>query len=85
MKPIETPWPEVLATVTACAYEAGALQAMAFGIPVNKHFRIAFNYWVNGDLLNGEFSSEEPVPQGTLFPITYNPASPQEVRRRASD
>ena len=39
-------WPEAIATVTACKYEAGAGRALAFGIPTTRHFRIAYNYFV---------------------------------------
>jgi hypothetical protein len=77
MRP-EAPWPEALATVTDCHYETGALQAMAFGIPTGKHFRISFNYWADGGLHASEFASEEALPQGHLFPILYNPAEPGE-------
>jgi hypothetical protein len=82
MKP-EAPWPEAIATVTACTYETGALQAMAFGIPSNKHFLIDFNYWANDELHTGQYSSAKAVPQGTLFPITYDPAAPHQHSRSA--
>lgn len=77
----ETTWPEAMATVTSCTYEFGAGQALAFGVPMEKHFRIAFNYWANGEIHTGEFSSEKAVPQGTLFPVTYNPEAPHEHSR----
>jgi hypothetical protein len=72
-------WPEAIATVTACHYEAGALQAMAFGVPITKHFLISFNYWVDNELYTGEFASDVAVPQGQLFTIAYNPATPESV------
>jgi hypothetical protein len=81
MKPSSAPreaWPKAMATVTACTYEFGAGRALAFGVPSDKHFRIAFNYWANNELHTGEFFSEKAIPQGTLYPITYNPAVPQE-------
>jgi len=71
-------WPEAMATVTACHYETGALQAMAFGVPNTKHFLIAFNYWVDGELHTGEFASAIALPQGHLFPVAYDPANPGE-------
>lgn len=79
-------WPEAMATVTACKYEAGAGRATAFGLPTSRHFRITFNYWAPGELNeptlhSGEFTSEKPVPQNTLFPIRYNPAAPHEHSR----
>ncbi|HEY5330587.1 MAG TPA: hypothetical protein VIJ79_11930 [Acidobacteriaceae bacterium] len=77
MKP-HVPWPEAMATVTACHYEAGAGSALAFGVPTTKHFRIAYNYWANGELHTGEYNSATAVAQGTLFPITYDPAAPHE-------
>ena len=70
-----------MATVTACNYEFGAGRALAFGIPTTKHFRITFNYWAPNpegtpELHTSEFMSEKAIPQGTLFPITYNPEAP---------
>jgi hypothetical protein len=74
---VENPdWPKAMATVTSCTYDAGAGQALAFGVPVTKHFVIRFNYWANDELHEGEFRSEKAVPQGTLFPVRYDPASP---------
>ena len=72
------PWPPAMATVTACKYVTGSLRAMAFGIPTEKHFLISFNYWVNEELRTGQFSSAVSLPQGHLFPIAYDPASPGE-------
>jgi hypothetical protein len=77
MKTVDS-WPNAMATVTACHYETGALQAMAFGIPTTRHFRISFNYWANDEVHGGEFASAVALPQGHLFPIAYNPASPGE-------
>jgi hypothetical protein len=71
-------WPEAMATVTACRYEFGAGRALAFGAPSSKRFHISFNYWANDELHTGEFYSDTALPQGHLFPITYNPAAPQE-------
>jgi hypothetical protein len=85
MKPTAAPWPEALATVTACTYDAGAGQALAFGIPLDKHFLISFNYWANNELHTGEYSSATAVPQGTLFPITYDPANPHEHSRSRTE
>lgn len=83
-------WPEAMATVTACKYEFGAGRALAFGVPTTKHFRITFNYWAPNaqgteELHTGEFSSPTPVPQGTLFPIHYNPNAPHETTHSASE
>lgn len=69
---------EAMATVTACHYEFGAGQALAFGVPRSKQFQITFNYWADGALHTGEFASAKAVPQGTLFPITYNREAPHE-------
>jgi hypothetical protein len=78
-------WPEAMATVTACKYDAGAGRALAFGLPTTRHFRIAYNYWApNGEGIDelrvGELTSERAMPQGTLFPIRYNPEAPHETR-----
>jgi len=70
-------WPEALATVLSCTYDFGAGRALV-GIPTNKHFRIAYNYFADGELHTGEFASEKAMPQGTLFPIRYNPDAPHD-------
>ena len=79
-----------MATVTACKYEFGAGRALAFGVPTTKHFRITFNYWApdaegTAQLHTGEFSSATAVPQGTLFPVRYNPEAPRETTHSASE
>lgn len=74
----EGAWHEVLATVTACRYEAGAGRAFAFGIPTIRHFRISYNYFADNKLHTGEFRSAKAIPQGTLFPIRYNPDAPHQ-------
>jgi hypothetical protein len=76
-------WPEAMATVTACKYTAGAGRAIAFGLPTTRHFRITFNYWApdsegTPELHTAELTSEKAMPQGTLFPIRYNPDAPHE-------
>jgi hypothetical protein len=71
-------WPEALATVTACRYDAGAGRALAFGIPTTKHFRISYNYFVDDEIHTGEFTSDKPIPQNTLFPIRYSPHAPHQ-------
>jgi hypothetical protein len=76
-------WPEALATVLSCTYDFGAGRALV-GIPTNKHFRIAYNYFADGELHTGEFSAEKAMPQGTLFPIRYNPEAPHENSRAAA-
>ncbi|MGA7157071.1 MAG: hypothetical protein WBY53_09505 [Acidobacteriaceae bacterium] len=78
-----------MATVTACKYNAGAGRALAFGIPTTKHFRIAYNYFAPNaqgidELHTGEFTSEKPIPQGTLFRIRYNPGAPHHNSHDAS-
>ncbi len=82
-EPIETrsAWPEAMATVTACKYEFGAGRALAFGLPVSRHFVISFNYFVDGALHTGQFSATKAIPQNTLFPIRYNPERPAENER----
>ena len=70
-------WPEALATVLSCTYDFGAGRALV-GIPTDKHFRIAYNYFADGELHTGEFSAAKAMPQGTLFPIRYNPDSPHD-------
>jgi hypothetical protein len=71
-------WPEALATVLECKYDFGAGRALAFGLPTQKHFRIRYNYFADGDLHEGEFASAKALPQGHLFPIRYDPDAPHE-------
>jgi hypothetical protein len=80
----EAAWPEALATVTACKYDFGAGRALAFGIPTSKHFRISYNYFVDDEIHTGEFASDKPIPQSTLFPIRYNPDAPHQNSHHAS-
>jgi hypothetical protein len=77
-------WPEALATVTQCKYDFGAGRALAFGIPTSRHFRIRYNYFADGELHDGEFSSPKALPQGHLFPIRYDPDTPHQHTRDAS-
>ena len=80
----EATWPEAFATVTACKYDFGAGRALAFGIPTSKHFRISYNYFAGGELHTGEFTSARAIPQGTLFPIRYNPYAPLQTTHAAA-
>lgn len=84
MKPSGIPWLETQAKVTACKYEFGTGQALAFGIPRSKHFRIAFSYRAHGQTYTGEFTSPTYIEQGATFPITYNPLAPQENSKSAT-
>ena len=77
-------WPEALATVTACHYEAGAGRALAFGILTTKHFRISYNYFADDEIHTGEFTSAKPIPQNTLFLIRYNPNAPHQNSHETS-
>jgi hypothetical protein len=72
-----------MATVIECKYDFGAGRALAFGVPTSKHFRIRYNYFVDGEFHEGEFSSAKAIPQGTLFPIRYDPGAPYEHTRGA--
>lgn len=73
-----------MATVTVCKYEFGAGRALAFGVPTSRHFLISFNYWANDEIHTGEYTSEKAVPQGTLFPLHYNPKAPHKHSRSGS-
>ena len=88
-QPAHSLWPEAMATVTACKYESGAGRALAFGLPTTRHFRITFNYWAQNaqgteELHTGELTSAKAMPQGTLFPIHYNPETPHETTHSAA-
>ncbi len=65
-----------MAEVTECRYDARAGRAIAFGLTTKKHFRIAYNYRVGDELHTGQCYAEKAMPQGTLFPIRYNPDLP---------
>jgi hypothetical protein len=80
----EPPWLETTAQVTACKYEFGAGQALAFGIPTSKHFLITFSYYAHGKTFTGEFSSAAYLEQGKTFTITYNPLAPQQNSKSAT-
>ena len=89
IQPAPDTWPEAMATVTACKYESGAGRALAFGLPTTRHFRITFNYWAPNldgtpELHIGELTSAKAMPQGTLFPIHYNPETPHETAHSAA-
>lgn len=84
MKPPEISWLETQAKVIACKYEFGAGQALAFGIPRLKHFRITFSYLVHGQTYTGEFTSPTYIEQGETFPIAYNALAPNENSKSAA-
>lgn len=74
----EETWPEAIATVLECRYDMRAGRALAFGAPSDKHYRIRYNYFANGEHHEGEFYSAKAIPQSTLFPIRYNPELPTD-------
>lgn len=75
--PVDLPHTEqAIATVLSCTYTAGVGRAVAFGLPTSRHFRIVYNFYANGEFHTGKFESEKPIPQGTLFPITYDTGAP---------
>lgn len=80
----EVPWLETQAKVTACKYEFGAGQALAFGIPTSKHFLITFSYYAHGKTFTDEFRSPTYLEQGKTFTITYNPLAPQQNSKSAA-
>ena len=80
----EPPWLETTAQVTACKYEFGAGQALAFGIPTSKHFLITFTYYAHGKIFTDKFTSATYLEQGKTFTITYNPLSPQQNSKSAA-
>lgn len=76
----EADWPEAMAEVTECRYDVRAGRSLVFGITTKKHFRIAYNYLAGGELHTGQCFSERAMPQGTLFPIHYDPDLPHQHR-----
>jgi hypothetical protein len=79
-----TPWLETQAEVVACKYESGAGQALAFGIPTDKHFLITFTYRAHGKTYTDEFTSPTYLEQGATFLLTYNPLAPQQNSKSAA-
>lgn len=77
-------WPETLATVLSCTYDIRAGRAMAFGLPSSKHFRIAYDYWAGDRLHAAEMYTEKAIPQGSLFPIRYDPEEPHRSQHAES-
>lgn len=75
-------WPEAIATVISCRYNARVGRAIAFGLPSSKHFQIEFNYWAEGAVHTGELFLERALPQGSLFAIRYDPEDPQRIVRK---
>lgn len=73
-------WPEAMAEVMECHYDVRAGSALAFGLTSKKHFRIAYNYRAGNELHTGECFSETARPQGSLFPIHYDPDLPHISR-----
>ena len=73
-----------MAEVTECHYDVRAGRALAFGLTSNKHFRITYNYRVGNELHMGQLFSELARPQGSLFPIHYNPDLPHLSRSSGS-
>ncbi len=73
-------WPEAMATVLRCTYDMRAGRALAFGLPASKHFSIVYNYWADGELHEGQCFSATAIPQGSLFPIRYDPDEPRRSR-----
>jgi hypothetical protein len=80
----EPPWLETTARVTACKYEFGTGQALAFGIPSSKHFLITFTYHAHGKDFTDEFRSAKYLAQGQTFTLTYNPLAPQQNSKSAA-
>ena len=77
------PWLETQAEVIACKYESGAGQALAFGIPTNKHFLITFTYHAHGKTYTDQFPSPTYLEQGETFPVSYNPLTPEQNSKSA--
>jgi hypothetical protein len=79
------PWLETQAEVTACKYDVGAGQALAFGIPSSKHFLITFTYYAHGQTFTDRFTSPIYLEQGDTFSISYNPLAPQQNNKSTAE
>lgn len=78
-------WPEAMATVLSCHYETRAGRALAFGLPSSRRFHITYNYWAQGELQEADCYSAKAVPQGSLFPIRYDPETPLQHHHAFSE
>ncbi|MEO6982501.1 MAG: hypothetical protein ABI072_05240 [Edaphobacter sp.] len=85
MTTAKPPWLETHARVTTCEYDAGAGQALAFGIPSSKHFRITFTYYAHGQTYTDQFTSPTYLEQDATFTITYNPLAPRQNSKSAAE
>lgn len=74
--PDRSEWPEAMATVLSCHYEMRAGRALAFGMPSGRRFHVTYNYWAAGELQEADCYAAKPMPQGSLFPIHYDPETP---------
>ena len=83
MQPNQPEWIATEATSTSCRYQAGALRAVAFGLPTPR-FRITFDYYAHGRLYSDTCDSLRAIPQGEQFRILYNPLDPKENSRTHS-
>ena len=78
-KGYEPNWLETEAKVTACHYEFGGLQTLAFGIPTDdNHFTIEFTYHAHGEDFSGSYLSPIAIGLGETVTISYNPLNPRE-------
>lgn len=78
-------WPEAMATVLSCHYEMRAGRALAFGMPSGRRFHITYNYWAGGELQEADCYAAKAMPQGSLFPIHYDPETPLRHQHAHSD
>jgi hypothetical protein len=78
-------WLETQANVTACKYQFAGRNALILGIPANSsHFLITYTYRAHGKTFNDQFSSPTYLEQGSTFPVSYNPLSPQQNSKSRS-
>ncbi len=78
-KGYEPNWLETDAKVTACRYEFGGLQTLAFGLPEDSnHFTIDFTYHAHGEDFASSFLSPVAIDTGKTITVCYNPLNPRE-------
>ncbi len=78
-KGYEPNWLETDAKVTACRYQFGGLQTLAFGLPEDQnHFTIDFTYHAHGKDFASSFLSPVAIGLGETITVFYNPLNPRE-------
>ena len=75
---MKQPWEETQATVLESRYQFARLNTFTLGIQTQKKFRIAYEYFIDGQRYAGTFQSDKALLQNERIPVRYNPLDPGE-------